>query len=561
MRNIVLTFIIISLSGLNAATIGKVDTASKAMAAAAHPLAVETGIDILNQGGNAVDAAVSMAFVIGVVEPYASGLGGGGGMLIFQKDKNRLHYLDYYMETSARADSNYSDDELHTSRSICIPGTPAGLITAAEQFGSLPLQTIIQPAIDIAKAGIVVNQKFYGILLDQLDVLMNHPATRDLYFKNDFPAQPGDTLYNPQLIAVLQGLAHNGQDYFYKGAFARQAAKDIQADGGYLSYDDFARYEAQLKEPPRIQYRDLNIYSAAPPQSGTALLEILNIYELADFIEYESFDRDALPIHLMTEAILRADVDRYHYLGDPRYFDVPVKELTGEQYARVRFADIIPERRYYSDSQGIPVGKPYQLYSHGEMADSVYGGMDRPHTTHISVIDEQGNAVSLTQTLGLFFGSGFSSQGIIFNSSMSNFYHRPSPNHLGPQRRPLSTICPTMVFKNDEMRLVMGTPGGGRIFNVMAQMIVRMFDFNQDPVTATHAPRFSIRSFNHQISYENLYAPEIIDQLKKYGYEMKAYDGLDKHFGGVQLIFYDKQLNRYIGVSDPRRTGGAMGID
>jgi len=334
---------------------------------------------------------------------------------------------------------------------------------------------------------------------------------------------------------------------------------DINAAGGYLSEEDLAQYKTQFRVPLHTDYHGFQLTSAPPPQSGSTLLEILNIYESANLKDNSTFTNDPTQIHILCEAIKRADVDRFYFLGDPAFHKVPAYGLINKKYAGKRYADIVPGQIKYPDSKKIAPGNPRNFQNQNKLEPAEQKVQDAPHTTHISVVDKDGNAVSLTQTLGLFFGSGFSSQGILFNSSMINFYNKPSPNHLGPGRRPLTTISPTMVFKDGHLQLVIGTPGGGRVFNVLAQLIIRLLDFHQGPVEAMDAPRFSIRRIQKKLQMEGRFSLELIELLKKIGYEIKKYPNYDNYFGGVQLIYYDQKSGNYIGVSDPRRNGGALG--
>jgi len=558
---VILLAVVLPLSSVAAQDFAKQDTAAHAMVVAAHPRAAQVGIRILKHGGNAVDAAVATAFMIGVVEPHASGLGGGGGMLIYLNKDHSFRYLDYYMQTSLHPDTAYSNKkDVYTPRSICIPGTPSGLIRANKLFGRLPLKTVIAPAIEIARKGFVVSQKFYTNILDKLDVISNNPGTKKLIFKDDFPVNVGDTLKNPQLAQALQNLAEKGENYFYRGAFARKAAAEIQADGGYLTEEDFAHYQTKIKKPVKINYRDYQIYSAPPAQSGTTLLEILNIYENAPLEKLKPFTKSATSIHILCEAIKRADADRFYFLGDPDAFSLPVDGMLSEGYARNRYADMDMERIKYTNNRNVPAGDPWAFHKPVPKASRQALPTDGPHTTHISVIDDEGNAVSLTQTLGHFFGSGFSSQGVIFNSAMSVFYKKPSPNRIGPARRPMTTISPTIVIKDGQIATVIGTPGGGRIFNVLAEMIIRLLDFHIPPVQAMNAPRFSIRNYSRKLSMEKRFSEKIMQALQSKGYQIKPYADFTAYFGGVQLIFYDPVLKQYIGVSDPRRDGSALGF-
>jgi len=558
---LIISLVLFYSSSALSQTISKADTASGAMVVAAHPDAVNAGAQILEQGGNAVDAAVAMAFVIGVVEPHASGLGGGGAMLVYEKEEDVFHYLDYYMKTSQQVDSVFNSRDKYSAKSVCVPGTPSGLITAHRNYGRLSLKEVMEPAIKIARRGLIVDSHFEGSIMDKLDVIMLFPETAKLFLKDEFPPVVGDTLHNSELVTVLEGLSEQGINYFYTGDFAKKLSADIQTVGGYLTEEDFSQYKTEFRAPLHTDYHGHTITSAPPPQSGSTLLEILNIYEESISSDSASFIKDAAQIHILSEAIKRADTDRFYFLADPAFFQVPAYGLINKKYAAKRFSDIDTERIKYPDSKKIAPGNPWDFQNHNTIEPARQTVEDAPHTTHISVIDKEGNAVSLTQTLGYFFGSGFSSQGILLNSSMTNFYKKPSPNRLGPGRRPLTTISPTMVFKDGKLRIVVGTPGGGRVFNVLAQLIIRMLDFQQGPVEAMDAPRFSIRRTQKKLQMEGRFSSELIEQLKTIGYEIKKYPNYDNYFGGVQLIYYDKKSGNYIGVSDPRRNGGALGID
>jgi gamma-glutamyltranspeptidase/glutathione hydrolase len=542
--------------------VAKSDTAVQAMVVAAHPLATAIGVEILKNGGNAVDAAVAIAFAIGVVEPHASGLGGGGGMLIYLHEKNAYHYIDFYMQTAQKADTAYSkENDLFTPRSICIPGTPAGLITAVNLFGQLPLATILAPAIRLAKSGFIVSDNLYSQILDKLEVITLYPQTQALFFKDDFPVAPGDTLVLPSLAEVLEKISIRGSEYFYRGEFARKAAKFIQQSGGYITYEDFTAYTPILREPVTIKYKEFDIYSSPPPQSGTTLLEILNIFEHTPICTSIAPIDQVTMIENLSEAIFLADSDRFYFLGDPNHFDVPVDALLDEKYAQHRFLEKPGRKKTFEEKRKVSAGNPWIYVSDSSTTGpNVIHEEDGQHTTHISVVDPEGNAVSLTQTIGFFFGSGFSCQGVLFNSAMSVFYKYPAPNRIGPRRRPLTTICPTIITQDDRLFAILGTPGGGTIFNVLAQVIIRLLDYKRTPQQAVAAPRFSTRINSQYFRMENDFPRATIDTLKNRGYPIQLYERHSSYFGAVHLIVYDTKLNQFIGVSDPRRDGAAMGF-
>ncbi len=563
LKNMILVTVLIFLGTCNvfAQEVAKIDTSHKAMVVAAHPEAVKVGVKIIRNGGNAVDAAIATAFMIGVVEPHASGLGGGGGMVIYLNDDKSFHYIDYYMQTSLHPDTNYSRKDIYTPRSICVPGTPAGLLKAHELFGKLPLSVVLQPAISIARNGFEVSEKFYTNMLDKLDVISSFPETANLLFKDDFPIEIGDTVVNTQLANILDRLVTDGAEYFYNGEFAEKAAEAIQKAGGYLTKEDFENYKPVVKKPASISYRNFEIFSSPPPQSGATMLEILNIFENYNTEQLETKYWNAETIHLFCAASKRADIDRYTFLGDPATVNVPLIGLLNQEYANERFNDIDVSKIKYEDNLEIPAGNPLK---YDEKIDSKLSEPtleEGGHTTHISVVDTEGNAVSLTQTIGMFFGSGFTSQGVIFNSAMSVFYKKPSPNHIAPARRPLTTISPTILMKDGKLISVLGTPGGGRIFNVLAEKIIELIDFKMSPSDIITNPRFNVRIRSKYLSIENGFDDKTIESLSLMGYKIRPYSNFDSYFGGVQLIYYDEKLDKYIGVSDPRRDGGALGID
>lgn len=561
--SLTISIIIISLSILPASengTLPKVDTTSHAMVVAAHPTASQVGIDILKKGGNAVDAAVAVAFVIGVVEPYASGLGGGGAMLVYLRKDNSFRYMDYYMQAPQNADTSFSDDEdTRTTQAICIPGTPSGLIAAVKKYGRLSLKEVMEPAITIASKGVEVTDQFFEATLSNLEIISQNNETAKVFLQDGLPYMVGDTIPLPGLLNVLENLAAQGEDYFYRGEFAQKASKEIQENGGVVTYEDFAAYRALEKEPISSSYKDYIIYSAPPPQAGVTLLEILKILENVPQNRWNRFTNSSYSIHLTCEAIKRADADRFSFMSDPRFFEVPLTGLLNESYALTRYQDMDTAKVKYKKNREIPPGDPFSFMEKTQPVNSNKIPEDGPHTTHISVVDADGNAVSLTQTIGLFFGSGFSVDGVVFNSSMSVFYKKPSPNNIQPLKRPASTICPTIIQKDGRLVAILGTPGGGRIFNTMAEVIIRLTDFNLSPVEAIDAPRFNVRISSSKLSLEGRYSLEIIKELEERGYDIRVSDEYENYYGGVQLIYYDESLHGYIGVSDPRRGGAVSG--
>ncbi|MBN2365054.1 MAG: gamma-glutamyltransferase [Calditrichaeota bacterium] len=550
------------LSSLQASeSFTNMDTARQAMVVAARSEAVQAGIEMMHMGGNAVDAAVAAAFVIGVVEPYASGLGGGGGILIYLSENSDFHYLDYYVQAPAVFDTAFSSNrDRETVRSICIPGTPAGLITALQDYGRLSRSQVLQPAIRIARNGFEVNEHFFEATLEKLELILKYERTSASFLNQSLPYMAGDTLRLPELARVLEGIAAEGSDFFYRGEFMKKVVSEIQQHGGTISADDFTGYQVLKKSPVSIDYRNYQIYSAAPPQSGVTLLEILEMVEQRPSEQWKEFQEDAFSVMSLTEIIRRADADRYAFLGDPRFSPVPLAGLLHTDYLRQRFLDTGITDSSIERRSEVLAGDPWMYQEKSMPAEEmIEEEVDAPHTTHISVIDEQGNMVSLTQTLGFFFGSGFSMDGVVFNSGMTNFSRR-GINRAEPGKRPRSTISPSIILRESQPFAVLGTPGGGTIFNTMAQLIIRLIDLQDSPQDAVYAPRFSTRVSASNITLEDRFNQDVLDTLQEYGYEIKLTSPFEIYLGGVQLIYYDTGINAFIGVSDPRRGGVAGGF-
>ncbi len=558
-RRIVLSVIFLISFATQLLAEGKSDTSRVAMVVAAHPEAARIGAEILRNGGNAVDAAVATAFVIGVVEPHASGLGGGGAMMIYLKDDDRVTYLDYYVEAPQHYDSTYNRSQgVVTPKAVCIPGTAAGLLEANRRYGKLTRAEVIRPALKILRDGVVINEVLKTAILEKLDVIMSFPQTEALYFDQDgFPRETGDTLRNPGLEKVLQGLIDEGEDYFYRGPFARSAEEIFKQDGGLIRYEDFGNYRVREKDVFHGKYNGYDVYAPPAPQSGVTLLEILQILNFAPGEIWQNIDSSAVATHLLIETLKRADTDRYQYLGDPAFSSIDYNGMLQPDFIRSRFEDIDLSRVRYADNFDIEPGKLGNDTPRRKPAVDD----DSPHTTHISVVDADGNMVSLTQTLGLFFGSGFSAEGVLFNSSMSLFYNNDSPNKLEPGKRPISTICPTLIRKEGKPYAVVGTPGGPNILSTMSTVVTRLMDFGETPQQAVNGSRLNARINRSSIIMEGRFDKKLQNELTAMGHEIRAGADFQMYLGGVQLIWYDAENDFYVGVSDVRRDGAAVGLD
>ncbi len=537
-------------------------TGRNGMVATAHPLASAAALEMLKNGGNAIDAAVAAAFAIGVVEPDGSGLGGGGGMVIYLRKEKKSVFINYYgrsSENASSADFKIRRDD-YSAKAIEIPGTVAGLLLAHEKFGSLPLQQILKPAISYAENGFAIDGTLAKLILDNVENITKDSVTASIFLQDGFPRMEGETLLQKDLAEVLKTIMLKGKDGFYKGKLAQAFVKGIRDRGGVLTEKDFSSYEAELTKPLEGNYRGYDILTANLPQSGISLIEGLNMLENFDLKSGGHFSESAKTLHIIAEVDKLIYADRYEYLGDPDFVTVPVKGLTSKEYARARFSSInqskldpptYREATYGDPSEYNNAGKPEKVL---ELESS--GG----HTTHLSVIDKDGNAVALTQTLGLFFGSGQTVSGVLFNNAMTNFsYNVENVNYIQNSKRCRSSITPTIILKNDNPYLIVGSPGASRITTTLIELVVNIIDFGMDVNEANIAPRFYCQKFEDFLHVESGIKPEVRAELEKMGHTIKVYEGIDLFFGGAQMIFVDPVTGEYAGSADKRRGGIAMG--
>lgn len=530
------------------------------MAATAHPLASQAAIEMLQKGGNAVDAAIAATFVIGVVEPDGSGIGGGGGMLIYLKDKNQSFYINFYPRAPENIPANFnsSNDRL-TGKSICIPGTVAGLTLAHKEFGSLPLSTLLGPAIRYANDGFAIDATLGSLILDNSEALTKNKATASVYLDEGFPKMEGEILIQKDLAKTLSVISKKGFKGFYKGSIAKDMVEGINEGGGNFTLDDFKNYQAELTEPVKGIYRGYEIISAANPQSGVSIIEGLNILENADLNRMGHYTKNAKTLHLLAETFRKIYTDRYYFIADPGFVDVPMKGLLSKEFALERYNAINPSMPVPAKYRDTEIGNPIK-YQNIEDTDKNLIDVERHgETTHLCVIDKDGNAVSLTQTLGTFFGSGQIVNGVLFNCAITNFSGANNPNSLQSKKQSRSSIAPSIVLKDNKPFLVLGTPGANRIISTVLEVMVNILDFNMNAEEANMAPRFYTQKFEDYLHVEAGVGQEIIDELTKMGHSIRVYDGVDLFFGGVQLITIDPQTGMYTGSADIRRGGLAIG--
>ncbi|MFH8135895.1 gamma-glutamyltransferase [Pantoea osteomyelitidis] len=527
--------------------------AKNGMVASVDALATEVGVDILKQGGNAVDAAVAVGFALAVTHPQAGNLGGGGFMLL-RTASGRTSAIDFREMAPARASRDMfldkqgnADSKLSLTSPLAsgTPGTVAGFAMAAQKYGTLPLSRLLAPAIKLARDGIVVDDA----LADDLntygkEVLLSHPESRAIFFKADgTPYQKGERLVQKNLAHSLQLIASQGPDAFYRGAIADEIAGEMARHGGLIGKADLAAYRAVERKPISGTYHGYEVFSMPPPSSGGIhIVQILNILENFDLTKMGFGSADAMQV--MAEAEKYAYADRSEYLGDPDFVKVPWQALTSKAYAK-------------SLAQQIDLAKarPSSEIKPGKLAP-----YESNQTTHFSVVDKRGNAVAVTYTLNTNFGSGIvaGNSGILMNNEMDDFSAKPgTPNVYGlvggeanaiqPAKRPLSSMSPTIVAKEGKTWLVTGSPGGSRIITTVLQMVVNSIDYGMNVAEATNAPRFHHQWLPDQLRVEKGFSPDTLRLLENRGQHVKV----EPAMGSTQSIMIGPDGMLY-GASDPR---------
>lgn len=525
------------------------------MVAAAHPLASAAGVEILQAGGNAIDAAVATALALNVVEPNASGLGGGGFMVIRFAKTGEVAVIDYRERAPGSATRDmYASEQAKKEKwtqlggkAVGVPGTLKGLEMALEQYGTMEFRRVAAPAIKLAEEGFTVSEMLSDIIKENYDKLVayNDPL-KVPYLKDGLPLEPGDTLRNPDLASTLKLIAERGSDAFYQGPIGEAIVAAVNKNGGNMTMQDLADYRAVMREPVRGMYRGYEIISMPPPSSGGVhLIQILNIMENFDV---RSMGHNSVQyVHTLAEALKLVFADRAAYMADPDFVKVPVKGLTSKEYAKTLAAQISPDKALTEVKPGEPVKHEHES------------------TTHIVVVDEQGNIVSLTQTINYFFGSGVMAEatGLVLNNEMDDFSTDPaSVAAPEPGKRPLSSMSPTIILKDGKPFMALGTPGATRIFPSLAQVLMNIIDFGMGLDEAIEAPRFFCSSSAGKagkLLMESRFPKEVVEELKSLGHTVELRGDWDSYFGGFQAVKLDHDSGLIYGAADSRRLGEAIG--
>ena len=528
---------------------------------------------MLQSGGNAVDAAVATGFALAVVHPQAGNLG-GGGFLLLRNANGETHFIDFREKAPAAATENMyldaqgnvlpesnKDSSVVGYRSVGVPGSVAGLVYAEKKYGKLSLDKVIAPAIKLARDGFpLAYEDTQDLKRDEY--LAQFPESKRIFQRDGNYYQPGELFKQPDLARTLERIAKNPDD-FYHGAMARELAAAIHKGGGLVTAADLAAYEVKEREPVRGSYRGYDIISAPPPSSGgVALVEILNILEGFDLAKLGN--RSAAAIHLEAEAFRRAFYDRADFMGDPDFAKVPVAQLIDKKYAAAWRDSINPARASVSKDLKRPAFTELE-----RVAQSSPVAVREPeNTTHYSVVDAEGNAVSVTTTLNDSFGSRVAAQGLGFllNDEMDDFAAKQGvpntyglvqgpANAIGPGKRPLSAMTPTIVLKDGKLFLVLGSPGGPTIITTVANILIGVVDFSLDIQEAVNAPRFHHQWLPDGILVEDRLSPDTMNTLRSKGHTLMV-----QHFwGDGECIMIDPKTSERLGASDGRNNGKAVG--
>lgn len=528
-------------------------TGKNGMVAAAHPLASAAGVEILKAGGNAIDAAVATGLALNMVEPNASGIGGGGFMVIRFAKTGEVVVIDYReMAPGASTKDMYSSEQsskerwtIEGGKAIGIPGTVAGYFMAIENFGTMSFKQLSAPAIKLGKEGFKVSDMLAGIIKDNYAKMAkyNDPANVPYFDEIGLPLESGSTLKNPQLAKVFEEIGEKGRDAFYKGWVADAIINSVQKASGIMTKDDLAKYVAKMRTPVKGTYRGYEIISTPPPSSGgTHIIQMLNCLENYDVKAMGH--NSVMFMHTFAEIMKLTFADRAAYMRDSDFGYVPVAGLTSKEYAKTMVNQISPTKVIDKPVAGDP-----KKYESG-------------NTTSFVVVDQEGNICCVTQTINYFFGSGVMAQGAGFmlNDEMDDFSTSPtSVSAPEPFKRPLSSMSPTIVLKDGKPFIALGTPGATRIFPSIVQTLVNVIDHGMTMDQAIEAPRFWSNG-PATFAYEDRIDASKIAEVAKLGHKPVKYTSYDAYFGAVQGILFDQSTGIMYGGADSRRLGEAIGF-
>lgn len=556
---LVLALLVVAAAPPVAAASGPPVRARNGMVVAVEENAARAGVEVLKQGGNAADAAIATALALAVTHPAAGNIGGGGFLLLRFAD-GQTTFIDFRERAPGRATRDMyldaSDKVVAGASTIGIlaagvPGTVAGLDYASRKYGKLAWEKLVAPAIALAEKGCTLSYEQARSLSNSARLLGRFPESRRIFLRDGRYYQMGEVFAQPDLAQTLKRIQAGGAREFYQGGTARRIAEFSKKNGGLITLEDLNKYEVAERRPLAGAYRGYEIISAPPPSCGGALLnEMLNILEGVPLQEKGWGSADA--IHWTVEAMRRAFADRAAYMGDTDFAKVPVRGMTDKKYAQALRAGIDPQ--HAGDSRQVRAGNPL--------------GYEPTETTHLSVVDKDGNAAALTYTLNGGYGNGMTVEGagFLLNNEMDDFTSKPgTPNMYGaiqseanaiaPGKRPLSSMTPTMVTREGKLVLVTGSPGGTTIPNTVLNVLLNVIDYGMGIQQAVDAPRFHHQWLPDQVVMESGFSPDTKAILKARGHKFAA----DRSIGDAHSIMVDTKNNLLLGAADPRLGGKAVG--
>jgi gamma-glutamyltranspeptidase/glutathione hydrolase len=523
------------------------------MVVSQNEVASAIGAKVLANGGNAIDAAVAVGFALAVTLPRAGNIGGDGFMTVYFAGEKKVRVIDFRsVAPNAATLDMFVDDQGEERaeasvgyRAAAVPGTVAGLWMAHQRYGRSSWNTLVAPAVSLARDGLVLSADEAFVFTWGRKRLQASESAQSTFFKADGAAyKAGERLVQPQLAWTLEQIAQGGSDAFYRGEVATRIEADMRANGGLITRADLAAYRPIEREPLVGTYRGVTVYTPPPASGGGALLLMLNILENFELGRMAAGSAESL--HLIAETMRLGHRDRVRFFGDTDFAKVPLEGMTSKAYAAQR-AKLINKRKA-AKNDAVKAGDPFAFES--------------PSTTHYSVADRYGNVVSVTYTLGSDFGSGtmIDGTGILLNNQMNNFSHERAwsaarsgepapPNAMQPGKRMISTMMPTLVFRDDKPWLALGTPGGGRIINTVLQVLVNIVDFRLNVDEATHQARIS--QGDGALEVEPNFNPDTLELLRRKGHRIKASETM----GSAQSIAIENGF--FLGAADPRRPGAA----
>ncbi|EAJ7738863.1 gamma-glutamyltransferase [Campylobacter jejuni] len=531
------------------------DRTGTGLVLSSHELANKIGKEVLDKGGNAIDAAVAVGYALAVVHPAAGNIGGGGFAVIHLANGENTT-LDFREMAPLKASRDmYLDSKGEVIKDAStigylaagVPGTVKGMSAMLDRYGTMKLKDLMAPAIKLAEKGYLINDRQEQTMLEAKDMFKEFPSSSKYFLKKDGNTyKSGDLFVQKDLAKTLKLIAKEGPDAFYKGKIADLIAADMAKNKGIITKEDLAQYQAIWRKPVEGTYRGYDIISMSPPSSGGAhIIEILNIMENAN-IENLGF-ASSKTLHIMAEAMRQAYADRSEYMGDPDFVKIPLDKLTSKEYAKEIYAKFPKDKALPSSKVKPGLGQIHEGHN----------------TTHYSVLDSKGNAVSITYTINASYGSGAAVEGagFLLNDEMDDFSIKPGvPNLYGlvggeanaiePKKRPLSSMSPTIILKDGKVFMVVGSPGGSRIITTVLQVISNVIDHKMDISTAVESPRFHMQWLPDEIRTEPFgIIKDVQNNLEKMGYKITK----EPYMGDVNAIMVDPKTGKIVGSMDTRK--------